>query len=62
MDYGLRYYVKDTYSKFANKRGGSSFTPVKNDKRGFITRVRYAINNALKVITITSEKYPITYN
>ncbi len=52
-DYGLRFYVKGLYPANAAKRGGEAI-------KG--THSRYYINQPVKVIAATSEKYPITQN
>ena len=62
-DYGLRFYVRDTYSKNAAKRGGEVFKPFyKKDLFSFTLRVKYSVNMSAKVIEKTSDKYPINLN
>jgi hypothetical protein len=61
--YGLRFYVRDFYIKHAGKNGGEVFKPnYKKDIKPFQLRVKCAINRSGQVLSILSERNPITNN
>jgi hypothetical protein len=62
-DYGLRFYIKSSYTTGANKRGGSVFTPLyKKDLKTFKIRTMFLVNRTQQVLNKISVKYPVSLN